>query len=137
MLCKRIIQLSVSAVSQFQQLINTMFSQSQECYLLTLQYFIVTVSIRLSSVVIVVLSIDSAPCNMMYMYTQLDINFIFTDQCLQGQIRPCAKKEIKIKSICRKNSCCIAMFCILDGLVERVWFCPSSVLVEYTLLAVI
>ena len=29
----------------------------------------------------------------------IDINFIFTDQCLQGQIRPCAKKEIKIKSI--------------------------------------
>ena len=49
----------------------------------------------------------------------------------------CKKKEIKIKSICRKNSCCIAMFCILDGLVECVWFCPSSVLVEYTLLAVI
>ena len=44
------------------------------------------------------------------------------------------KKEIKIKSICRKNSRCIAMFCILDGLVESVWFCPSSVLVEYTAL---
>ena len=26
------------------------------------------------------------------------------------------------------------MFCILDGLVECVWFCPSSVLVEYTAL---
>ena len=37
-------------------------------------------------------------------YTQTDINFIFTDQCLQGQIRPCAKKrKLKLKVFVEKT----------------------------------